>query len=402
MRTEQKKKKTLGFSPRDVLMHHTDLLSSSFSLLFPYLPPQQFTIQLKVCSSSSYRVATMAPTFVAFVSPALPLRQPALQHSVAVNRRPLRVQCQPRMSSTITVASQVVAVAAASAGAFYVIRGKKLPSGIKLPFGKKKEEKKSDEKGGKSTDDKKATKSAGKGKAEPEAKEDAKPEGKEKGKVKVRARGPVKGEEEGGKKTKGKKEKPSQPEKEDGGIIGLTTKRGLVFSQLDPKLEQALKTPAPDPVPPVFPSVGTNIADYMEGKEAPPKKEPKRVEEDFAWVGSMFSGLDAVKGVLLADKSDKVLLEAGPLITGDTKYLGEVVSRVRKGKNMEVLTDRARDYFPFLAKGANGVAVLPAGDDGIVLVLASEEGKFFGPREERMATAVATRLALRKKATAVF
>lgn len=311
------------------------------------------------------------------------------------------------MASTVTVVSQVAAVAAVSAGAFYFVRGKKKAgtqsAEAKTLDPKKADAKEKDEKTDEKAEGRKEGRPGEKKAASTAVKKDAK-EDVEKD-VKAEAK---KGTKRGARKDvkvkvggTGGGEKPQQSQREDGGIIGLTAKRGVVVSQLDPKLQEALKTPAPEPKPPVFKSVGSDIANYMGVKESPPKKETKGVDDALEWAGSILSGLDSVKGVLVANGSGDVVWGAGPLI-GDTGYLGEVVDRVKRGKTMEVMSERVRDFFPFLAEGAEGATVLPIGDDGGVLVLASEEGAFFGPVEERMATAVAMRLASVLKRTRKF
>lgn len=176
------------------------------------------------------------------------------------------------------------------------------------------------------------------------------------------------------------------------GIVGLSA-AGKSQPDTDP--------PTPKPVEPMrnLDTVGASVDTYRPEAE---KELTRSLEDELLWASGELSFLSGYGATVMTDPLGKVCWADGPLIANTSDLSDCARSMMDSGKGeVVVLNLRRAEVLPFLTVEAKSAAIVPIGDDGAALVVAStDEEDCFGPIERRTITAVRSRLLAFKLAAA--
>lgn len=198
------------------------------------------------------------------------------------------------------------------------------------------------------------------------------------------------------------KDEPEAPEPQPssgGGVLG--------FSLLDRPKDQEPRwpsqtptstTPAPPfPVTPpdtdsttVPPGVAALVDDYLEMDDA--SSVSNRLTEELQWAAGQMAAAGA-NATLIFGPDKKLLYQEGALVGPKPNTALPFVKQVRKSGEAVVFDiDRVLPEIAFVSAEAKNVAVLPIGETGAVLIIASERPSFYSIKEKRLSDAVCNRL----------
>lgn len=145
-------------------------------------------------------------------------------------------------------------------------------------------------------------------------------------------------------------------------------------------------------------SVGIDMSKYTgsvevvtRGRTKVTKASEERLQGELQWALSVLLDIDACDAVVIVNSRNKVIASAGPL-SNNARDAGSVVSRVSSSKEPVIESAEVGLSVPFVGSGAKSYGCFPAGEDGVVIAIASKYAGFIGDSERSLVESVCSRI----------
>lgn len=145
-------------------------------------------------------------------------------------------------------------------------------------------------------------------------------------------------------------------------------------------------------------SVGVDMSKYTgvvevitRGNTKVTKASEERLQGELQWALSVLLDIDACDAAVIVNSRNKIIASAGPL-SNNARDAGSVVSRVSSSKEPVIESAEVGLSVPFVGSGAKCYGCFPAGEDGVVVAIASKYADFIGDSERSLVESVCSRI----------
>lgn len=166
-----------------------------------------------------------------------------------------------------------------------------------------------------------------------------------------------------------------------------------------PKEDPKKKKYTPKDTNPLTETVGVDLSRLVKGELFPtPVKSSKvaeasdeRLQSEVQWALSLLLDIDSCDAAVIVNSRNKIIASAGPL-SNNARDAGSVIARVSKSKEPVIESAEVGLSVPFVSSGAKSYGCFPAGDDGVVVAIASRYANFIGDAERSLAESISSRI----------